>query len=170
MSSTPERFTPSFTPLTPEELARRYEKLRERAAKGPIYAVHRNPQMHVRWVHRGYNNKENVDISQDISNHRHMGYEFAKDDPNKPEEERLIDTVVGISLDGQYRTGDVVLMQIDRASHDYYHACERQASRDMLSGTKANFKNEAALQGVEAFEFERDKYGNKIDQNGNKIT
>jgi|SRR5215831_1153054 len=140
--------TPSdgpITPITPEERAKRYEELRRRSMLSAIFAQHRNPDMVVRWVR---------DDNHDIARHKHLGFVFAKDNPKVPEDKRLIDTVVGISDDGFYRTGDVILMQIDREAYDFYLAENVRRSREMMTSGKSNFKDSARRQHVPTFDRE----------------
>jgi hypothetical protein len=126
----------SRKPLTDEERRARYEFLRRRSMLSPIYAIHRNPDWVVRWVFNGK-------IQSEITTHLHLGFEFATDDPTVEASERQIDTVVPISDDGFYRTGDVILMQIPKIDYDFYLSENVRQSRLMVDQGKEGFKEEA---------------------------
>ena len=145
-----ETFTPPKK-LTPEERERRYAELRRKSSLSPLWAEHRDPAMHVRWVR---------DDKNDIAYHKHLGYDFAKDRVEVPEAARSIDTVVQISEDGFYRHGDVILMQIDKDTHEYYSQRDVEYGRQMVGAGIANFKETAARLNVPTFE--RDKSGRII--------
>jgi hypothetical protein len=141
----------TLTPLTDEERQRRYETLRRKSSLSAIHAEHRNPGLKVRWVR---------DDKFDVAFHKHMGFEFCKDNPKTPEAQRQIDTVVAISDDGMYRTGDVILMQINRDDYEFYQRENVRRSREMVDAGKKTFRSEAQKMDVPTFE--RDKAGNIV--------
>lgn len=137
MADKPKTATPnSRIPMTDEERRARYDLLRRKSNLSPIYAKHKNPDWVVRWVFAGKN-------QQDITLHNHLGFEFAKDDTKAPESERQIDTVVPLSEDGCYRTGDVVLMQIPKIDYDFYLAENARRSKELMNMGKDGFKTDA---------------------------
>lgn len=137
--------------LTPEERARRYAELRQKSALGAIYARHRDPNMYVRWVR---------DDRRDIAIHKHLGFVFATDDPRASEEKRRIDTTVELEKDGFYRTGDVILMEIDRDAYEFYCQESVERSKAQRNVGKESFLHEAAKLDIDTFELE--KRGKKI--------
>lgn len=143
----------TYTPpvLTPEERERRYAEMRRKSSLSPIWAVHRDPDMHIRWVR---------DDKNDIAYHRHLGYEFAHDKKNTPESARSIETVVPISEDGFYRHSDVILMQIDRATHEYYQQRDVDYAKQMVGAGIENFKETARRFNCPTFQ--RDQSGKII--------
>lgn len=149
-----ETFTPPLR-LSPEERARRYEELSRKTMLSAIYARHRDPNLYVRWAR---------DDKFDIATHRHLGFDFARDNPKTKLENRRIDTVVPISDDGFYRTGDVILMEIDRDTYDFYCNKNVERSRDQMEQGPREFRNEARKRRVPTFT--RDKGGHPVfDQN-----
>ena len=147
----PEPQEPAFKPMTDDERRRRYEELRRRSSLSRIYARHRNPDMYVKWAR---------DDRYDRALHKHLGFEIVHEDPKKPEARRLIDTVVPISDDGFYRTGDVILVQIPRIDYEFYCQMNVEESRRMVNAGKEGFKSDAAKLGIPVFE--RDKAGHII--------
>ena len=126
-----------------EERHRRYAELTRRASLSPIYARHRDPAMYVRWVR---------DDKYDIATHKHMLFEFAKDSPKTPEPQRRINTVVPVSDDGLYRTGDVILMEIKRDDYEFYLNENVKRSKLMVNSGKDSFKNDAKRLKVPTFD------------------
>jgi hypothetical protein len=143
------------TRLTPEERARHYEELQRRTMLSAIYARHRDPNLYVRWVR---------DDKFDVATHRHLGFDFARDNPKVKPDNRRIDTVVPISEDGFYRTGDVILMEINRDDYEYYCNQNVERSRKMIDSGKDEFRNEARKRKVPTFT--RDEGGHpQFDRN-----
>lgn len=148
MEETPK---PVFTPMTDDERRKRYDELRRRSSLSRIFARHRNPDMYVKWAR---------DDRHDIALHKHLGFELVKDNPRLAEAKRMIDTVVPISEDGFYRTGDVILVQIPRLDYEFYCQMNVEESRRMVNAGKEGFKADAAKLGIPVFE--RDKAGHII--------
>ena len=137
--------------LSPEERAKRYEHLARRSQLSAIYARHRDPNLYVRWSR---------DDKFDIATHRHLGFEFARDNPKAKPENRRIDTVVPISDDGFYRTGDVILMEIERDAYEYYCNQNVVRARAQIEQGKEEFRNEARKRRVPTFT--RDQGGHPV--------
>ena len=152
MANTPEvqPFKPPMK-LTPEERTKRYEELRERMIKGPLFVESRDPDMHLRWVRNDPN---------DIATHRHLGYDFVTSRKDVPEHQRPVKTYVPLSVDGEYHHGDVILMQIDRETHEWYQQQDIEYAIRLAGAGKENFKDSARRLGVPVFE--RDQYGQII--------
>jgi hypothetical protein len=152
MAETPSSTVPNpRAPMTDEERRARYEFLQRRSMMSSIYAVHRNSDWVVRWVR---------DDKFDVPRHRHLGFEFAKDEPKAAESQRQVDTVVPLSEDGFYRTGDVILMMIPRIDYNFYMAENARQSKAMINAGKDGFKHEAAKHDFPTFE--RDKRGSNF--------
>lgn len=137
--------------LSPEERAKRYEELSRRSTLSAIYARHRDPNLYVRWAR---------DDKWDVPGHLHLGFEYAKDNPKAKRENRRIDTVVPISDDGCYRTGDVVLMEIERDAYEFYCNQNVLRARLMIDQGQQEFRNEARKRNVPTFT--RDKQGHPV--------
>lgn len=151
MADTPQP-TEKRLPMTDEERRRRYDELRKRSALSRIYARHRDPDMYVRWAR---------DDKHDIALHKHLGFEMVREpNPKAPESRRIVETVVPMSEDGMYRTGDVILMQIPRVDYEFYAEENAKESRRMLNAGKEGFKHNAKLHGIPVFE--RDSSGNIV--------
>jgi hypothetical protein len=134
--------------MTPEEREKKYEELRRRAnGLSKNKAEHRNPDMVVRWVHIG---------NQDQSYHVGLGFKVVQENPKTPLERRKVDTMIPISEDGMYRNGDVILMEIDRATYEFYLEENARLSRLQINSGKENFKDAARRQRVPSFD--RDEF------------
>jgi hypothetical protein len=103
--------------------------------------------MFTRWVHVGH---------QDQSHHSTLGFKTVNENPKLPLEKRKIDTTIPISEDGCYRNGDVILMEIDRETYEFYLAENARLSREMINSGKETFKDAARRQRVPSFD--RDEF------------
>jgi hypothetical protein len=132
--------------LTEEERAARYKELRERLAVSRIYV--RPPAGIVcRWVRR--------DDANDISYHEWLGFVVAKDDPKEAKHKRRFQTAVPIKEDGTYIVGDVILMEIDQDTYEFFLAERLRMANAAPAAAKTGFKEQAAQKQVPTFERNR---------------
>lgn len=136
--------------LSPEERARRYAELRKRTSLSPLWAEARDPEIHLRWVRNDRN---------DIAFHRHLGYYFCSDKPETPEEVRSIKTYVGLT-NGKYEHGDVILMAVDKDTHEFYQQEDVAYAKGLVGAGVENFKETARRFNVPTFQ--RDQFNNII--------
>jgi len=137
--------------LTKEERETRWKELREKLALSRIY-VKAPAGITPRWVRK--------DDSNDMSYHEWMGFVIAREDPKVPKDKRRFQTSVPIREDGTYIVGDVILMEIDTETYQFYIRERLQQANAIPQAAKKEFREQA--EALKAPTFERDRSGSII--------
>ena len=134
--------------MTQEEREARWKELRQRMSVSRIYV--KAPQgITVRWARK--------DDANDMSYHEWMGFVIVREDPTIVKEKRRFQTAVPVREDGTYIVGDVILMEIDTETYEFYIRERLQQANAVPQAAKKEFREQA--EALKAPTFERDRSG-----------
>jgi hypothetical protein len=124
--------------LSPEEKKILYAKLRERMRR-QVLEVSKCPQGRTPYWARKQDRNEmsRLDV---------LGFKPVVDDPESP-----LWGANGRKEDGTFQLGDLILMEIDSDSYDYYLQDNIERSDALVRAAKEDFRAEASKQGVPTF-------------------
>lgn len=134
---------PAAKPLTPEEKRQRFAELRKRMGRSQIEVIPPAGKI-------GY--WAPTDDTREMGRLAWLGFIIVHDDPKKP-----IWKANGAKSDGTYVVGDVILMEIESETYDFYQQEYRDLNLAQRTNSARTFQEDAETQGVPTFEVAKPK-------------
>jgi hypothetical protein len=139
--------------LNTEEKRARYESLRKKMGRSRL-EVTGDPNMHYFWADRSPSGQA------DMARMEGLGYSIVRE-PQASEvltgkaKPRIVAN--GLTLDGTYVIGDVILTQCSQETYEFICLADSQRHEDMVAGAQRDFKTEAESMAVPVFETQEKK-------------
>lgn len=132
-------------PLSNEEKQQRFAELRARMSESRLKVI-APPGRTAYWARK--------EDEQELSRLDYMGFRIVHDDPKAPKFKAS-----GLREDGTYCLGDVILMDIDTETYEFYLEEDHRQSEALVSSVKQSFIDDAEKQGVPTFKVDKAKKG-----------
>ena len=129
-------------PLSDLEKEQRFRELRSRMNESRLKVI-APPGKVGYWARK--------DDEQELSRLNYMGFEIVHEaDPKKP-----IWKASGLREDGTYCLGDVILVEIDAETYEFYLQEDQRKSEALVGSVKQSFVDDAERQGVPTFKVDK---------------